>query len=279
MLIIPKKYLYVLLALAILSIALLSFSYYQVFTSAAANNLQLKYQAENIVFIGVVTAILIFLAFVITFYRSRDVLGRLDKVIELAKSGVYEIDEYLKKDAELGDKISKIIHNMSELNKLKSLKISALLNINEYFIRNLRNMSFLLDSRGVIELVNEKLISDYDLKENIFMDKKIDNYFIELNFQDILFELNKNHASIQQKDVKIKINNKESKEDILFIPIFNNHSKLAYIICTTGIKDFNFIQTKYESREAPTTIKEKAKEKISVFRYSLDKLHNYIKKI
>lgn len=148
MLIIPKKYLYVLLALAILSIALLSFSYYQVFTSAAANNLQLKYQAENIVFIGVVTAILIFLAFVITFYRSRDVLGRLDKVIELAKSGVYEIDEYLKKDAELGDKISKIIHNMSELNKLKSLKISALLNINEYFIRNLRNMSFLLDSRG-----------------------------------------------------------------------------------------------------------------------------------
>lgn len=238
MLVINKKSFYSLLVATIASIIIIGFNYYRVFQVVTENNLQIKYQNENIIFTTILLTIFIIAFFGLLAAKSKNILNILDKVIDLTKNGNYEIAKHLKKSGNLGDKISKIIGNLNELNKLKSLKISSLVNINEYFIRNLKNMTFLLDSRGIIETVNEQFVLDCALKENIFIGKKIDNYFMGINFQEILFELNKNHNQVQKHNIELKINNKEFKETLVFIPLFNSQYQIDYVLCTKEHNEF-----------------------------------------
>lgn len=231
MLVIKKVLFYIILILPCFLITALGYYGFTILNSInTANDLRLKFIAENFLFYSAIfISILVFMA-VIAAKKSHKLFRDLDKIAELTHHGQNHTSEYLKRIGKLGQKIDALFIQLNKLNEMKSLKISALTNLNEFLCDNFDMKLFILDRLCRIINISKTLLQKLNMEEDSMINESIAEHAKGLDCDEIVAELETLRKPITRKDIEMNENDKY-KGDFIFYPIFNSRNELSNIVC------------------------------------------------
>lgn len=233
MIIINKFSLYIFTFIAgilILFLGVTSYFYLKDIPSVAT--LAVKYIAENFIFYAILfNIILFFLLWRIT-VKSTKILAQLDKIIELSKTGNYNVVEYLKKMGKLGEKINLILFQFTQLNLLKSLKISAQSNINEFLITKINVRLLILDIQGNILNISQPFLDSFGLAKDQLVNKNLKEFIQDLNFEQLLQDMKKERKPVLLANTIVEIKEKKEIISLSFQPVADIKNNISNMIVT-----------------------------------------------
>lgn len=192
---------------------------------------QLKYCAENSVFMSVNSVIAVLIIFFIMNRRSIHVLNELDKIAQLSRYGKHSTGDYLKKLGRLGEKIDTLFLELSRLNEMKSLKISALSNLNLFFLEQIQLKLFITDVTGRVLHCSRKFLDQMELDKSRIVGTNISTFIQNLNFNDAITEIEQNRKGILKEKLTIDAGERSFESSLELYPIFNAQNELSNIIC------------------------------------------------
>ncbi|MEW5814485.1 MAG: hypothetical protein AB1798_03685 [Spirochaetota bacterium] len=223
MILINKKSAFIFIILTIMLIFSLGLIGY--FSFAKAKNFSpdgVKFVAEELLFISIVSSVILILLYAWIIIRSRNILNELDKVIKVYRNGGFTPAASFKKLGKIGRKIELLYHELDALNEKKSLKISALAELNEFFVNNIKLPLLVADASGVIVQASSELLDKLGLNKGDLLNNLIDNVFPNLSYQSIILELERKKSEVMEKF---------GSKALAFYPILNKSNQLAYSVC------------------------------------------------
>ncbi len=231
MIIISKFSLYVFALIAGILIFFLGItSYYYLKDIPTVATLAVKYIAENFIFYAILFNIILwFLLWRIT-VKSTKILAQLDKIIELSKTGNYNVVEYLKKLGKLGEKINLILFQFTQLNLLKSLKISAQSNLNEFLITKINIRLLILDMQGNILNVSQPFLELFGLAKDQLVNKNLKEIIKDLNFEQLLQDVKKERKPVLLANTIVEIKEKKEIITLSFQPVADIKNNISSVI-------------------------------------------------
>jgi transcriptional regulator with PAS, ATPase and Fis domain len=203
------------------------YGYFIVKSISQARDLELKYYAENFVYLAVIFTAAIILMYVYAFLNSRLIIRHLEKVSDVIRAGENQAGDYFKKLGPIGDKISAMFFDLSRLNESKSLKISALSNLNNFLADNINLVLFILDAAGSITNCSKKALLNLEKEKTAIVGKGVEDVVSGLNFTDLLLELKEKRIPVTRRDLKAA----NYSGDFVFYPVFNSINRIASIVC------------------------------------------------
>ncbi len=186
---------------------------------------EVKFNSENILYISIIGTAAILVLLLVILLKSRNVSRELDKIIELTRVGNFSPAESLKKIGKLGEKIRLLYFQLSELNARKSLKISSMSGINTFLLNNIDLPVVITDVTGKIGEVSRRYLKKYKAEKIDIIGKNIADVVSEIDFQDIVAGMEREHTLIEVDEVK---------EQVSFYPVFNRNNELSNIVCIRG---------------------------------------------
>lgn len=190
-----------------------------------------KFYAENLVYLGIVSMIILLASIFIIHRGGIRVLKEIDKAAEISRSGRYYSIEYTKKLGRLGDKINRLFLELNKLNSMKSLKISALSNINSFLLDNTDLHLLISDIEGTIQTCSKRLLDKLNIEIQEIKGKSFTEVITDLDFQKIIFELERNRSSISKEKGLLSIGEGRYQSHLVFYPIFNVNNEISNILC------------------------------------------------
>jgi hypothetical protein len=174
MLLIKKWYFTFTLILCCGMVLLLGITGYSAVNSKAVYSPgQVKFHAENCIFISILAVIVVMVLFFIAGRRSTNVLRELDKVRELSRLGKYYTSDYLKKLGSLGERIDLLFQELNKLNEMMSLRISALSNLQQFFLESSRLKLLITDIQGTIQGGSRTFLLAIEQEKNQVLGKNL----------------------------------------------------------------------------------------------------------
>ncbi|HCK99700.1 MAG TPA: hypothetical protein DHW42_06315 [Candidatus Marinimicrobia bacterium] len=195
------------------------------------DSLSLKYFAENFLFYIIILLVAATLIFVNTLIKSKNILRELDKVIELSRYGKYSSGDQLKKLGKLGVKIIDINAQLNSLNKMKSLKISSLSNAINLLIEKSEQHVILLDARGRVNKVSQKLLNDFGVEEKDILNKYAENILDNFNYSNVITELKKSKYLLFKSPLILETIVESVEVNVVVYPVLNHHSDISSCLC------------------------------------------------
>lgn len=228
MLVIRKMFLYAACVFSCCAVTLMSvYGYFTVKGMSAGRDLELKYYAENFVYLAVIFIAATVLIYVYAFLNSRRLMKQLEKVSDVIRSGENEVGDHFRRLGPLGDKISALFFDLRRLGEAKSLKISALSNLNGFLADNIDLGLFILDVSGRITNCSKKMLTDSEMEKTAIVEKNIEDVVSGLNFTNLLLELKEKRIPVARKDLRAA----NYSGDFVFYPVFNSMNRVAAIVC------------------------------------------------
>ena len=124
--------------------------YLMIAGSASLPPEELKIRSETVLFLSIAFSVGILLLFGLILLRSRNISRELDKIFEMTRYGNFSFEESLRRIGPLGDKVRQLNQRLTELNEMKSLRISSLAAINAFLLNNTRLALLVTDITGKI---------------------------------------------------------------------------------------------------------------------------------
>ena len=113
------------------------FGYQKILGSEGLSGEELRFQAETFLFYFFITAIILITGFTTLLLRVRNVDRQLDRLIEMSRySDIYPSKHFVGLGP-LGERLRLLYRNINNLNIRKTMKISALANLNEFMMNNI----------------------------------------------------------------------------------------------------------------------------------------------
>jgi len=231
MYLISKTRLYLLFTGITVLIVLLTINSYYVFVDLSPEQpLLSKYFAENIVLYAVIALLILAILLWNTAARHKDVLGELDKIVELSRQSPSVLQIQVNKLGLLGKKISEINANLNELNELKSLKISAQAALSEFLLEESSSRLLLTDAEGRILNFSRGLLEYLEVNEKILRGIFIDEFLPDADPSKLINNLRRT------KEVTVRSQIMMGRQRLMigsvwsFYPILNSKSELVYTI-------------------------------------------------
>jgi transcriptional regulator with PAS, ATPase and Fis domain len=190
-----------------------------------------KYYAENMIFMSIVSVIILISAVFIIHRGGVRVLREIDKATEISRSGRYYSIEYTKKLGKLGDKINRLFLELNTLNDMKSLKISSISNINAFLMDNTDLHVLILDIEGTIQSCSKRLLEKLNVKAQDIKGKSFTEVITDPDFQQIVKELERNRSSVSTEKSILSLGEGRFQIYAVFYPIFNIRNELSNIVC------------------------------------------------
>ncbi|MEA3489818.1 MAG: PAS domain-containing protein [Candidatus Omnitrophota bacterium] len=231
MILVKKKYLYVLTVLLCIIVIFGEIRYFHAIESANLTaDLDIKYEVENFIFAAIVLFIIVFV-FLINFVRaSRNILKKLDKMIEVSEYGKYDISSHLNEMGKFGSRIKYLLYYQNNLNEMKSLKISSLSGLNNFLLGKIEKMLFIADYSGNIINCSDCLPRRLEIAKENIIGQDINELFSDVRSEGLFAGLNKKRNPLAIDDLRMKINEKERKCGVTFHPIFNANNEVSHIV-------------------------------------------------
>jgi len=166
MILINKKLLMI-LAIVVITASLGAgiFGYFKIIGSEGLSGEELRYQAEIFLFYFFVTAIVLIIGFASLLIRVRNVDNKLDSLIEMSRySDIYPAKHFVGLGP-LGDRLRLLYRNINNLNIRKTMKISALANLNEFMMNRgsfLSSNVYVPDNSGIDTLERDTITSEIE---------------------------------------------------------------------------------------------------------------------
>jgi len=231
MILVRKKYLYVLVCLFFLLLVFGEIKFFFALRSINLKaNLDVKYEIESFIFASIVFVLIVYL-FLMNFIRtSENILKKLDKLIELSRYGKYDISMQLKQMGILGLKVNYLILSLNRLSGMKSLKISSLAGINDFLIAGSSKLLFLLDHRGNILNCSDRLLGSMKIRKKRIVDQDLRELFRNIDSEELLFGIRKNRGTVVREGLPVKMEGREQRRKVVFYPIANTGNEVSHVI-------------------------------------------------
>ena len=155
-----------------------------------------KYNAENMVYLGIVGIVVLLLLLLLIHRGGVKVLKAIDKVSELSGYGRYFSGDYMRKLGRLGEKINRLFGELNSLNEMKSLKISAVSGLVAFFLENASLHCFILDIQGTVGSVSRPFAEKLKIGPAVMIGRNMTDIMKELDFTDLKAELERNRTAV-----------------------------------------------------------------------------------
>ncbi|OHD15821.1 MAG: hypothetical protein A2Y34_03325 [Spirochaetes bacterium GWC1_27_15] len=232
MILVKKNYLHFNFALANLFILIIGISGYLIMNKIdILDNLKRKFYSETLIFLTLIFLIISLIIYIVLYVKSIKVFKDIDKAIEIAKYGNYDITKSLIKLDNLGNKINELFYHLNQLNEQKTLKISSLSMLINFLLENVDISLLVVDIQGLITHCSKDFLEkfDADVSNILYNNIKTIN---KLEFDEVLFELDKTREKVIKEQIEISFNNKKQiGVTILFLPFVNIKNQLSNVIC------------------------------------------------
>ena len=186
---------------------------------------ELKIRGETVLYLSIVFSIAVLLSFTLVLMRSRNIYRELDKISEMTRYGNFSIAGSLGRIGPLGEKILQLNQRLTELNAMKSLRISSLASINAFLLNNSRLALIVTDITGKISNVSARCLERLKRETGEVVGRHISEVLPELDFQSSIARIEKQPGELELADLK---------ESPTLYPIFNSRNELSNIICVLG---------------------------------------------
>jgi PAS domain-containing protein len=193
--------------------------------SASLSQEELKIHGETVLYLAIVFTVAILLAFSIVLLRSRNISRELDKISDMTRYGNFSIQGSLGRIGPLGDKILQLNQRLTELNEMKSLRISSLASINAFLLNNSRLALLVTDITGKITSASTRCLEKLRKGTGEVVGRHIGEVLPELDFQSSIARIEKQPGELELSELK---------ESPTLYPIFNSRNELSNVICVLG---------------------------------------------
>jgi hypothetical protein len=191
---------------------------------------QLKYYAENTVFVSLLAVFALLILISVAWRRSVRVYNELDKIAQLSRYGKYYTGDFVKKLGKLGVKIDRLFSELNTLNEMKSLRISSLSSLNRILLENIHLKLLVADIQGMVQSCSRKFVEEIAQVEDRVLKKNVSSLFQGLDFPEVTAELERNRTPIEMPDLSMRMEGKQYAGRVEFIPIFNVKDRLSEIV-------------------------------------------------
>ncbi len=232
MFIIRKTYLYITFILCMLPTLVMGIYGAYLFIQLNLNkDINLKFHGENFIYLMLICILFLGAVLLTVLFKSRKVFRELDKTSRfIQQSGPHtNVAQYLSRLGKLGEKINTIFFQLTELNEMKSLKISSLGNLNRFLVDNMHLKVFLLNPLGRIMQCSKKVLLKLETNNNAILDHNLAEIIDDLRWDEIVAELNKTRNSVVHEKLVFK-EPFRYKGDVVFYPIFDMRNKISIIV-------------------------------------------------
>ncbi len=197
------------------------FGYQVILDSEGLQGNEIRFQAESLLFYFVVTAAVLTIGFTVLLFRVRHVDRQLDKLIEMSKySDIYPAKHFVGLGP-LGERLKLIYRQINNLNIRKTMKISALANLNEFLLNNITLPLVVTDVTGIILYSNSSFADKFSSTRGELKSSRIDLIFSELNIPVLMLELTRQHIPVEKESNRIKLT---------CYPVHNVSAEMNYVV-------------------------------------------------
>jgi PAS domain-containing protein len=197
---------------------------------------ELKIRGETVLYLSIVFSAAILLSFSFVLLRSRNISRELDKISDMTRYGNFSIAGSLGKLGPLGDKILQLNQRLTELNEMKSLRISSLASINAFLLNNSRLALLVSDITGKITNVSARFLEKLKIERGEVVGRHITEVLPDLDYQSAIAMIEKQRGELEIGDLK---------ETPTLYPVFNSKNELSNIICVLGKEEIVTKISKY----------------------------------
>jgi PAS domain-containing protein len=213
--------------------------------SAPLSQGELKIRGETVLYLSIVFSAANLLAFSLVLLRSRNISRELDKISDMTRYGNFSIQGSLGRIGPLGDKILQLNQRLTELNEMKSLRISSLVSINSFLMNNSRLAMLVTDITGKITSASSRCLERLKKEPEEVVGRHITEVIPELDFQSSIATMEKQPGKLELLDLK---------ESLTLYPVFNSRNELSNIICVLGREEIvTKISKHVEERTKPAS--------------------------
>lgn len=205
------------------------FGYQVIRTSSGPEPGKAQQEAETLLYLSFTGTALALLIGITTYRKSRNLEKEMDKLINLNRFNDFSPSQRMQKMGPFGEKVAQLYHRMNMLSEKKSLKISALGNLNSFLAGNIAKSLLVLDSTGRITYTSRTFLEKNEKLRSDIIGSDITAHFPDLNFYQILSELKKSHTGVEIK---------REKQLLQWLPIHNRNNEIDYIVMVQGSQDF-----------------------------------------
>ncbi|RKX84319.1 MAG: hypothetical protein DRP58_07420 [Spirochaetes bacterium] len=218
-----NRTLLIILAIVVIAVSLGAgwFGYQQILGSANLSREAIRFQAENFLFYFIVTAVVLVIGFGFLLFRVRHVDRHLDKLIEMSRySDIYPAKHFAGLGP-LGEKLKLIYRQINNLNIRKTMKISALANLNEFLVNNISLPLVVTDVIGTILYSNNAFADKTKTTRGDLKSSMIDKVFTDLSIPVLMLELSRQHIPVETDSNNTKIT---------CYPVHNVSAEMNYVV-------------------------------------------------
>ena len=203
------------------------FGYQKILDSAGLSGEAIRFQAESFLFYFFITAAVLITGFAALLLRVRHVDRHLDRLIGMSRySDIYPAKHFVGLGP-LGERLKLLYRNINNLNIQKTMKISALANLNEFMMNNINLPILVTDVTGSILYSSTAFTDKSNSTKGDLKTSKIDSVFPELNIPALMLELSRQHIPIERESNRTRIT---------CYPVHNVSAEMNYVVFVSGKK-------------------------------------------
>ena len=222
MLLIKRSTVITLLVLAAVSVAAMAAGAYILVTAAGELSPdELRFQAEKVLFSGVILTCIVIAAFITVLIKSRNINRDLNKLVRQNRLNPEATGPGLLKLGETGQKLNQLYQQIEEISIKRGLKISALSKVNEFLSHNIAESIVLIDVSG--RVIQASL--GYLEKNGLNRTEAVDHQLPLLSVGGV--ELLSIISRLEKKPLPI-----ETEIDGItcrWVPLYNSANEISYI--------------------------------------------------
>ena len=182
---------------------------------------ELRFQAEKVLFIGIILVCIVTASFIGVIIKSRNINRDLEKLIRQNRLNPEATGPGLLKLGETGRKLNSLYQQIDEVSRKRGLKIGALSEANEFLSRNITEPILLIDVSGRIIQASRGYLELYGLRRSDIIDQDLPLLASsKVQLGSIISQLEKKHLPVET-DIDGKT--------FMWSPLFNAENEINYL--------------------------------------------------
>ena len=221
MLLVRKIFIIILMiftAAAIMTFAIISYSNLVGAETLTAE--ELKFEAEQLLFAGLLIAAGVTLVFIFLLFRSRNISNSLDKLINQNRINPASTEDGLLRLGSIGKDLNILYRQINEISEMRGLKLSAMSNTAEFLTDNIELPLLIIDVTGNIIQVSKGWLEQNNLRRGEIAGEDINKYFKGMNIKTVLSKLERRHLPVEFYN---------AGKNYRIVPLHDRNNNISYI--------------------------------------------------
>jgi transcriptional regulator with PAS, ATPase and Fis domain len=194
--------------------------------------LQIKYHAENAVFVSIVFVLCVAVLYLVMIRKSVRVFRELEKISQLSHQGRYYSGDFTRRLGKLGDRIDHLFLELNNLNEAKSLKIGVISETNRFLLQHCELRLCIVDVKGAVQYCSSRFVEGLRATMNDVLGKNIADLVQDLRFEERLREIEREHGSLSAGRVTVRMGEQTFEAVLELIPVYDTRGRLELVLCT-----------------------------------------------